>query len=218
MDAHVPQHAGCRRLSKESVFPRTGLYRLLAEHPALLVSMVYVFASAIGMLFSWSYLWHFGINFFDYAQIGDFLLASLKEPYTWVVVVLVVTGLWLDNRSSLRWSRKERPRWLRWYGSEQYRRSNYITGILLVAFLIPMYAYQQARATYAGRMPMVELRLAERDARYERVILGTTAQYLFTFDQAAREVSIHPVDSVEVIRFVTPRRGYLDDQDTGARR
>jgi hypothetical protein len=197
-------------LSEESVFPRTGLYQLLREHPAMLVSMIYVLASAIGMLFSWAYLWHFGINFFDYAQIGDFLLASLKEPYTWVVVILVVVGLWFDNRSSLRWSRKERPRWLRWYGSERYRRSNYLTGMLLVLFLLPMYAYQQARATYAGRMATVEIRLAERDVRYQRVILGTTAQYLFTFDPVAREVSIHPAEAVEVIRFATPRRGYLD--------
>ncbi len=212
MDAHVPQHADCRRLSGEGVFPRTGLYRVLADHPALLVSMVYVFASAIGMLFSWTYLWHFGINFFDYAQIGDFLLASLKEPYTWLVVVLVVIGLWFDNRLSLRWSRKERPRWLRWYGDERYRRSNYLTGILLVVFLITVYADQQARATYAGRKGMVvEIRLAERDVSYQRVILGTTAQYLFTFDPESREVSIYPAESVEVIRFVTPRRGYLAD-------
>lgn len=198
-------------MSEEGDFPRTGLYRVLAEHPALLVSMVYVLASAVGMLFSWTYLWHFGINFFDYAQIGDFLLASLKEPYTWLVVFLVAIGLWFDNRSSRRWSRQERPRWLRWYGSEGYRRSNYLTGILLVVFLISLYAYQQARATYAGRMPMVEMRLAERDVRYQRVILGTTAQFLFTFDPAAREVSIYPAESVEVIKFVTPRRGYLSD-------
>ena len=202
-------------MSEQSAFPRTGFYPLLREHPALLVSIVYVAASAIGMLFSWTYLWHFGINFFDYAQIGDFLLASLKEPYTWVVVVLVVLGLWFDNRSSLRWSRKERPRWLRWYGSERYRRSNYLTGILLVSFLIAMYADQQARATYAGRKPVVEIRLAESGARYKRVILGTTAQYLFTFDPAAREVSIHPTESVEVIRFATPPRGYLKDDQAG---
>ncbi len=172
--------------------------------------MVYVLASAIGMLFSWTYLWHFGINFFDYAQIGDFLLASLKEPFTWVVVVLVAIGLWFDNRSSLRWSRKERPRWLRWYGSERYRRTNYITGILLVTFLIGIHANHQARATYAGLKPTVELQLVERDRTYERVILGTTTQYLFTFDPSAREVSIHPAESVEVIRFATPPRGYLD--------
>ena len=59
---------------------------LLREHPALLVSVVYVAASTIGMAYSWAFLRHFGINIFNYAQIGDFLLASLKEPSTWLLV------------------------------------------------------------------------------------------------------------------------------------
>lgn len=208
MDADVPQHAGCCRLSGESVFPRTGLYQLLREHPALLFSVVYAFASVIGLLFSWTYLWHFGINFFDYAEISDFLMASLKESFTWVAVALVVLALWLDNLSSLRFSRKERPRWLRWYGSERYRRINYLTGIVLVTVSISIHAFTEARATYDGKKPTVEIRLVERDVSYERVMLGTTARYLFTFDPTAQVVSIHPVDAVEVIRFDAPPRAF----------
>ena len=49
---------------------------LLRKHPALLVSVVYVIASTIGMLYSWDFLRLFGINVFNYAQIGDFLLAG----------------------------------------------------------------------------------------------------------------------------------------------
>ena len=68
---------------------------LLKEHPALLVSALYVGASTIGMFYSWAFLRHFGINVFNYAQISDFLLASLKEPFTWgwVAVALVLVSL-----------------------------------------------------------------------------------------------------------------------------
>ena len=59
-------------MSEESVFPRTGLYQLLREHPAMLVSMIYVLASAIGMLFSWAYLWHFGIKFSITRRLATF--------------------------------------------------------------------------------------------------------------------------------------------------
>jgi hypothetical protein len=53
---------------------------VLREHPALLVSTFYLAASFVGMFYSRAFLRRFGINVFNYAQISDFLLASLKEP------------------------------------------------------------------------------------------------------------------------------------------
>ena len=61
------------------------LYAVFREHPALIVSGFYVLASFVGMFWSWAFLRRFGIDVFDYAQISDFLLASLKEPFTWVL-------------------------------------------------------------------------------------------------------------------------------------
>ena len=66
------------------------LYGIFREHPALLVSALYVAASVVGMFWSWAYLRVFGINVFNYAQVTDFLIASLKEPFTWVLVVLAI--------------------------------------------------------------------------------------------------------------------------------
>ena len=95
---------------------------LLREHPALLVTGVYIIASTIGMLYSWDYLRMFGINVFNYAQIGDFLLASLKEPYTWLIVIVSVLLVLADNAMSRRAARRDRPRFLRWYASPGYRQ------------------------------------------------------------------------------------------------
>ncbi|MDH3908826.1 MAG: hypothetical protein OEU83_07330, partial [Gammaproteobacteria bacterium] len=64
------------------------LLSFFREHPAVLVSALYVAASVVGMFYSWAYLRRFGINVFNYAQISDFLLASLREPFTWVLVIL----------------------------------------------------------------------------------------------------------------------------------
>ena len=73
------------------------LRSVLREHPALLVSALYIGSSVIGMLYAWAYLRLFGINVFNYAQISDFLLASLKEPFTWGLVVLAVLLVQSDN-------------------------------------------------------------------------------------------------------------------------
>ena len=51
--------------------PENWIIDLLRKHPALLVSGLYVVASTIGMLYSWDYLRLFGINVFNYAQIGE---------------------------------------------------------------------------------------------------------------------------------------------------
>ena len=58
---------------------------MLGEHPAFLVSGLYLVASLIGLVYSWTFLNAFGINVFRYAEMSDFLLASLKEPVTWVL-------------------------------------------------------------------------------------------------------------------------------------
>ena len=73
------------------------LRSVLREHPALLVSALYIASSVIGMFYAWAYLRLFGINVFNYAQISDFLLASLKEPFTWGLVVLAVLLVQSDN-------------------------------------------------------------------------------------------------------------------------
>ncbi|MGI9225435.1 MAG: hypothetical protein ACR2QX_13205, partial [Woeseiaceae bacterium] len=66
------------------------------------MSGLYVAASIIGMFYSWAFLRRFGINVFNYAQISDFLLVSLKEPFTWGLVILAIVLVMLDNASSRR--------------------------------------------------------------------------------------------------------------------
>jgi hypothetical protein len=50
------------------------------QHPALLISIAYLLLSSIGMMFSWAFFRRFDINYFLFAEIGDFLLAVLREP------------------------------------------------------------------------------------------------------------------------------------------
>ena len=72
----------------------------MVEHPAFFASGLYFAASLIGLVYSWAFLRAFGINVFRYAEISDFFLASLKEPFTWVLTVLAVTLVLLDNANS----------------------------------------------------------------------------------------------------------------------
>ena len=177
---------------------------LLREHPALLVSGIYVFASLVGMLFAWSYLRQFGVNFFDYAQVSDFLLASLKEPMTWVIVVLAVLMMVSDNALSRRWQQKKRVRFLRWYGSPRYRSLNFLILFLVIAYLIQVYARVKADLTMGGRGTSVEVLAADAAAPREALLLGTTGQFLMLYDANTRRVTIHPHENVQSVTILLP--------------
>lgn len=49
-------------------------------NPTVVLSLLYLYVTAIGMLYSAVLYGRFGINVFDYSEIGDFLLAAFKNP------------------------------------------------------------------------------------------------------------------------------------------
>lgn len=181
-----------------------GVTALIKAHPALLVSVLYVFASAVGMMFTYTYLVRFGINVFTYSQIGDFLLASFKEPFTWALVAVTFVAAATDVSMSRRVGRKPRSRWIAWYGKPAYRRVSLLQAFIFVFIFLFVHAYIKAEQTYSGKGTRVELRLLERDVRYDRILLGTTNQFLFVYDPERQKVSVYPNEAVESITIQAP--------------
>jgi len=181
--------------------PKSWLAAFLREHPALLVSAFYVAASVIGMFYSWAYFRRFGINVFNYAQIGDFLLASLKEPFTWALVVLAVLLVLTDNASSRRVERKEVSKWLSWYGSPRYRFVNNFVAVLMVLSFIYIFADFRAANAEAGEGKHVDVEFGEGQVVESTILLGTTGQFVFLYDADAARVDIHPIEGIHSISF-----------------
>jgi len=181
--------------------PNSRLAAFFREHPALLVSAFYVAASVIGMFYSWAYLRHFGVNVFNYAQISDFLLVSLKEPLTWALVVLAVLLVMVDNASSRRVERKGPNRWIGWYGSPNYRFINNFGAAFIVGIFIFEYADHQARDTLKGNGKMVDVTLADDGDASSAILLGTTGLFVFLYDADSERVDIHPIEGIRSISF-----------------
>lgn len=181
--------------------PNSRLVAIFREHPALLVSAFYVAASVIGMFYSWAYLRHFGINVFNYAQISDFLLASLKEPLTWGLVILAVVFVSIDNKSSLRVERKRPGKLWAWYGSPRYRFINNFAAILMVLAFLFAFANRQAIDTQAGTGKFVDVTFTDTAAVQTSILLGTTGQFVFLYDVEIERVHIHPLEAIHEIAF-----------------
>lgn len=186
--------------SKQYSWPR----RALAEHPALLVSGIYFVASLIGIVYSWAFLSSFGINVFLYAEVSDFLLASLKEPAVWVLTIAAVIAIALDNAMSLRTQRRSTSRFFRWYGSERYRQINTIVAVLLVVVFLLSFATIKERNIRNGEGEVVSAHLTDASPPKQRVILGTTARFVFLYDPVAERVDIHPNESILMITKLSP--------------
>ncbi len=179
------------------------LRSLFREHPALLVSALYVAASVIGMFYTWAYLRRFGINVFNYAQISDFLLASLKEPFTWALVIAALLVALGDNAMSRRVERKG-TRWFRWYASPRYRLINNFGALGIVLTYLYLFAIFQAQETRAGEGKVVDVVFADTDITVTSLLLGTTGQFVFLFDAESKDVDIHPIENIHSISFTAP--------------
>ena|SRR5215204_563364 len=76
----------------------------VSDNPTLVLTLLYLYVTGIGMLYSALLYRRFGINIFDYSEIADFLLAAFKNPIALLVVVVqvalfliarVVAGIWM---------------------------------------------------------------------------------------------------------------------------
>lgn len=177
------------------------LVAVFKEHPALLISALYVAASVVGMFYSWAYLRSFGINVFNYAQISDFLLASLKEPFTWGLVILAVALVSIDNKSSIRVERKGPGKLWAWYGSPRYRFVNNFAALLMVLSFIFAFASKQAIDTREGAGKLVDVTFTDSTVETTSTLLGTTGQFVFLYDVEIERVHIHPLEAIHAISF-----------------
>jgi uncharacterized membrane protein len=183
---------------------KRAIKNLLKEHPALLVSAMYVAASVVGMFYAWAYLRHFGINVFNYSQISDFLLASLKEPATWVLVILAIILVLIDNASSRKVASGKPAKWIAWYGSPRYRFINNFVAVFIVFMFIYIFATFQARDTRNGDGKFVDVMFTDSGAAVSALLLGTTGQFVFLYDDRTGRVDIHPIENIHSISFMAP--------------
>ena len=184
--------------------PDRRLYGVFREHPALIASGIYVFASFVGMFWSWAYLRRFGINVFNYAQISDFLLASLKEPFTWVLVLLAFVMVQADNAYSRRVGRRAKTRRFRWYGSPKYRFINNFGVLALVCVFIFVYAKLEADNTRDGQGKSVDVLFEDSGKARTATLLGTTSQFIFLYDSETDRVDIYPHEAIHAISIQSP--------------
>jgi hypothetical protein len=89
----VPPPATPPGLSLAQVIRRS--MKFIFENYTPVFGLLYVYSTGIGIVYSYLIYSKFGINIFDYSEIGDFLLAAIKYPgiLLWLAFQLFVSPL-----------------------------------------------------------------------------------------------------------------------------
>jgi hypothetical protein len=82
----------------------------LLDNPTLALTLLYLYVTAVGMLYSAVLYGRFGINIFDYSEIADFLLAAFKSPIALVAAGIQVALLYMMTYIVMWWRTPERER------------------------------------------------------------------------------------------------------------
>ena len=102
------------------------------------ITLSYLGAVIVGMIFDYNYYSNFGVNIFEYADILDFLLAPVKNlemlVFVMITFILVSGFFWLDRR----WAKKYPKSYRKFnFGLQSKPYFNkYRTGVFLVSLFL----------------------------------------------------------------------------------
>jgi hypothetical protein len=214
-DALAEEHAALDREEAEFMRLRVIAPLWLRENPGLFLSGIYVAASIIGVLYHFLFFRRFGVNVLEFSEASDFLMVVVREPLTVGLALLgvpfyLVYGALTTPLS--RWSRRHfatlrstpekrrkfhermRPWWPLMQGS--------FIGIYAILFVM-LYSTWRAKQIRAGDFRKVAVEYKTDSPRPDgslRVeglgLLGTTARFVFLYDQTNRRTEVVPLDAI----------------------
>ena len=197
--------------------PARALFRSLAslvrEHPAIAVTAAYVAASGIGMVSSSMFYSRFGINVFHYAQLSDFVLVAVRNPWASAAILVAIPVVWfiMVTDDFL----EGRVRWYKYiYGPKRLRALSRSVPALFLYFLLYawafslLYANRLTEQVERGRWRTVEVQLQSgtfggRDATrpFEVTLLGATSTHVFLYDEVDGRATVVPLENVGSLTF-----------------
>jgi len=174
-------------------------YEHLLKEAQSIISIFYLLAVGIGMLFNSQKYSEFGINIFDYADIFDFLVA----PFSDIIILLFAIGScffayliflfdywWMKkypkfySKIAFGWEKKK------WYNSFRY------TMFLIILFSYLDYSadiYGQLTAKKTKKQTPISLRFSDNEIK-KGIVIGQTKQVIFLLEN--KKVKVIPFTAI----------------------
>lgn len=196
----------------------------LRANPGLGLTLAYLVLNMVGVAYSWAFYRNLGVNFLDFAETTDFVIAVIREPLPVLLVFISVPFYMLYGATMVRlfrFLRRVWPGFARWAErAEAKPRATYSTATVLTSqmlfigiyalLFVMVYSRYQAGKIRAGDFQPVTVEfkaeaLRDNAATWSGALVGTTTRFLFFYDVAAKRVEVVPLDAVARLRL-PPRR------------
>jgi len=184
---------------------------IFKEHPTMLFTFCYFIITIIGVLYSYFFYKEFGINIIKFADLSDFLLASILEPKSVVIFISLIIVSSIFYRFDLLLRNKYKG-----YGNfvEKKFKSKYMDpisyAVILIfytTFLVQHISIRNATEIKSGKTDEFLVRISDPgDHQVEKTLslLGSSSRYVYLFDNDKSETQVIPVENVSfMIKKVT---------------
>ncbi len=179
-------------------FTNTILKRLFKDVQTLL-TIAYLVAVGIGMLFNYKKFILFDINVFDYAGLFDFLIAPFGDFMILLFTLGTILLTVLIYRVDVFWQKKHPSSYAKWMFNldpgKWYTKQKLSMGILLFVLYLflgaDVYAKRYKRAVV--NQDLIGVTYAD-NSRTEGILIGKTADYIFLLQ--GEEVKVVPMNAL----------------------
>ncbi len=181
-------------------------YEIVIKEIQTLITISYIIAVGIGMLFNYQKFDEFGINIFDYADVFDFLIAPFSDLKIMIFTIISFTLIYVFFRLELLLKRKFPKLYSKLnFGSKKVRSNFSKYFVFAFAFIYYLYIsadiYGNISKDQILDQPSIKIRFSDNEIKKGKMI-GKTKEVIFLLNGEKVEVIpiLSLVKEIEIIK------------------
>lgn len=204
-----------KELSELNLFGE--LYKFLRESPGIAITAAYLALILSSMAYLHILFKAFDINIIRYVTFEDILATPIKNPNIIVVFCVIVIFLYLVDltnrfrgRQQIKYANQNKPLGFKLlqviFWSPKNKETNIKTTVVITIFCLATYifffAQNEAASIKDGQGSLVEITLADDKKVVPSTLLGTTSNYVLTYNIESEESFAYGVQSIKSIKIL----------------
>jgi len=177
----------------------------IREHPTLILTFCYSIITSIGVIYSYFFYNEFGINILKFADLSDFLLASILEPISVIIFLAIVVAAWIAFTLDKKLSTK-----LKGYGRWLKKMPKYfepVFGVIAISIIAIMYvryfAIANADEVKAGVIDEYTVRFSDSGELLQLgtlALLGSSSRFSYFYDLNTTRALVVPLENISFMQ------------------
>ena len=193
-------------------------YRFLRESTGIAITALYLALILFSMTYLYVLFGHFDISIVKYVTFEDILATPIKNPNIIVVFAAIFFFLYVADlgsrfraRQQIKYANTEKKPftfkilqvvlWTPKRKKANIKVTLLITTLCLCVFIVS-FARLEASGIEKGQGPFVEISLGDDQEAVKSTLLGTTINYVFTYDHVSNESMIFAVESIQSMKLL----------------